>query len=297
MRQQEVIESWIKVPLCHLSHPLSCYIVVHKALHMVVHLLWVHSLLISALVCALWCISLCVADILLCHLRPNWAVPQLEQHSLAPYRPCLEDKGSTVPSTQSPVHTLCRVRTEHKFTIVNQKCICCVLNSVLVFGADVLVCTSTEKLIIPLPTTLCKYYVVQILLCTNPHTLKCQMWVKMLCVWLPWTVFNFCECSMHTIHWTQRYTCTISQTHIHAQAKTSVGWHDTPSQHRTVVPGSDQVIDPVITSLVPAGLNPLQMHWIPRQVKCGSNTQYWDATYYTFKILWLEPWSAHFYLG
>ena len=134
MRQQEVIESWIKVPLCHLSHPLSCYIVVHKALlhggaptmstHCyMVNLLWVHSLLISALVCALWCISLCVADILLCHLRPNWAVPQLEQHSLAPYRPCLEDKGSTVPSTQSPVHTLCRVRTEHKFTIVNQKCI------------------------------------------------------------------------------------------------------------------------------------------------------------------------------
>ena len=27
MRQQKVIESWIKVPLCHLSHPLSSYIV------------------------------------------------------------------------------------------------------------------------------------------------------------------------------------------------------------------------------------------------------------------------------
>ena len=106
MRQQKVIESWIKVSLCHLC---SSLLLVQGDRATMCHLVEVPSIY--------WRIykdePTALDLVTLCHLpAPTYSVSLLcqlslrIQHNLAPYRPCLQEekKTTTVPGYSVMVH-------------------------------------------------------------------------------------------------------------------------------------------------------------------------------------------------
>ena len=117
MRQQKVIESWIKVSLCHLC---SSLLVVQGDRATMCHLVELPSIY--------WCIykeePTALDLVTLCHLpAPTYSVSLLcqlsfaHQHNLAPYHPCLQ-----VKKTHHCPRLLCDGAFKYK-CMIGDKCI------------------------------------------------------------------------------------------------------------------------------------------------------------------------------